>query len=200
MYNSTIVLIMIGHIYRIIHIESDIQYVGSTLNEPRKRWQQHKGDYAKWLKGDHANIAIYPFIQEYDIDQFKLIVIKSYDVIDRKHLLAYEQLWMSKLTCVNKKNTIYIKKMNCMQYRSGRRDELNANAKQYREENKEIIKERQRRYRDQKKQELTEKRAIKHRCDCGIEFTHQHRARHSRSAKHQRWLENSQVQIAEPIE
>jgi uncharacterized UPF0160 family protein len=102
---------MIGHVYRIIHLESDVQYVGSTFNEPRKRWQHHKHSYNDWLKNNHSKIAIYPYFQEPGLDKFKLIPIKSYDVVDRRHLEAYEQLWMSKLKCLNAKNVIQIRSL-----------------------------------------------------------------------------------------
>jgi len=180
---------MIGCIYRIIHLESDVQYVGSTFNEPRKRWQHHKEDYFKWQKGKHANVAIYPYMQQFGIDKFKLIPIKSYDVIDRKHLFAYEQLWMSKLKCVNKINSFYLKKLSMKQYREERRGELNNNAKQYREANKEIIKERQKQYRESNKATLYTTQP----CECGGEYRLSGKARHLKTQKHQSWLQNNNV-------
>lgn len=118
---------MIGHIYRIIHVESDIQYIGSTFNEPRKRWQQHKADFGKWKNNKHPNITIYPYFMQHGIDKFKLIVIKSYDVVDRKHLVAYEALWISKLKCVNKCVPFYIKKLSDKQYRKNNYNKIHAN-------------------------------------------------------------------------
>ncbi|EGZ07085.1 hypothetical protein PHYSODRAFT_530204 [Phytophthora sojae] len=101
---------MIGHIYRVIHLESDVQYVGSTLNEPLKRWQKHKQHYHEWVNDKRGKCEIYPYFQEHGINKFKLIPIKTYDVVERKHLEAYESLWISKLACVNKVNPFQIKK------------------------------------------------------------------------------------------
>ena len=96
-----------GHIYRIIClIHPKIQYVGSTFNELRHRWQSHKSDYKKYLNGGRE-CAIYPYFEQYGIENFKMIKIKDYIVYaenkkDHKHLSAYEQLWINKLKCVNK--------------------------------------------------------------------------------------------------
>ena len=94
---------MIGHVYRIIHLESDIQYVGSTFSEPRKRWQQHKSSCQQSTKGNHSNVSIYEYMLRHGLDKFKLIPIKSYEVADRKGLEAFEQIWINKLKCVNVK-------------------------------------------------------------------------------------------------
>ena len=117
---------MIGHIYRIIHVESDTQYIGSTFNEPRKRWQQHKGDFGKWMKGKHSKLTIYPYFKKFGIDKFKLILIKDYDVVDRTHLQAYEALWISKLNCVNKLVPFYIKKLSDKKYRKENHNKIHA--------------------------------------------------------------------------
>ena len=96
-----------GHIYRIVClIDPKIQYVGSTFNELRHRWQSHKADYKNYLKNFHSKVAIYPYFTQYGIENFKIIKIKDYIVYaenkkDHKHLFAYEQLWINKLKCIN---------------------------------------------------------------------------------------------------
>jgi len=165
---------MIGHIYRIIHLESDIQYVGSTFNEPRKRWQMHKSSYNKWKYGKFANIAIYPYFNEHGIDKFKLIPIKSYEVVDRQHLEAYEQLWISKLNCVNIMNTIKIKNMSATQYREMNRLAIRTRDNEFYQANKERIK-------DKKRSKVS--------CECGATYSYSDKARHIKTLKHQRRLQ-----------
>ena len=98
-----------GTVYRIIClIDPKIQYIGSTFNELRWRWQSHKRDYKQYLKNLHSEVAIYPYFKELGIENFKMIKIKDYIVYrenqkDHKHLSAYEQLWINKLKCVNKR-------------------------------------------------------------------------------------------------
>jgi hypothetical protein len=180
---------MIGHIYRIIHLESDVQYVGSTFNELRKRWQMHKKDYNTWLGGDKSTISIYPFFNEHGIEKFKLILIKSYDVIDRKHLMMFEQLWINNLKSVNENSPFQIDRFYRQDYRIKNRDELNLKQKEYYNINKTTIKQRDKERYEANKEKIN----AKYQCECGGKYTHQHKASHAKSKKHQRWLENNQV-------
>lgn len=86
-----------GRIYRIQHVQSRICYVGSTFNMLRDRWRQHKSDFNRYLDGKHGGISIYPYFEEYNIENFKMILIKEYEVVDRQHLEMYEQLWVNRL-------------------------------------------------------------------------------------------------------
>ena len=90
---------MLGKIYKIIHNQSNICYVGSTCNELRQRWQEHKRHSTNEKV---RKLSIYKYFEQYGIENFKIILIKEYEVIDRKHLEAYEQLWISKLKAINK--------------------------------------------------------------------------------------------------
>ena len=97
-----------GTVYRIICLtHPGIQYIGSTFNQLRWRWQSHKKDYKQYLKGIGGEISIFPYFTELGIENFKIIKIKDYIVyaehkLDKKHLSVYEQLWINKLKCVNK--------------------------------------------------------------------------------------------------
>ncbi|TYZ58415.1 hypothetical protein PybrP1_004247 [[Pythium] brassicae (nom. inval.)] len=92
---------MVGRIYKIVHSQSDVVYVGMTMNSLSKRWTTHKKLYNE-EKNQNSNITIYEYMVKHSVDQFKILLIKEYDVIDRKHLKVYETLWMNKLKCVNK--------------------------------------------------------------------------------------------------
>ncbi|KAL7680584.1 putative GIY-YIG endonuclease [Plasmopara halstedii] len=54
---------MIGRVYKIVHSQSDICYVGSTINELRVRWKNHKASNNTCAIADH--------IKEHEADQFK---------------------------------------------------------------------------------------------------------------------------------
>lgn len=174
---------MIGRIYRIIHLESDVCYVGSTMNELRKRWQQHRQDFQKYLKGGHDELAIYPFMKQFGEDQFKLILVKEYEVADRKHLCALETLWMNKFakTCVNKKRPFYIPE-------AARAHDI-AYRKQYRGANAEQIKLKDRTRYQLRKDKLN----AKTQCECGSIVSYSNRAAHKKTAKHQQWLSDNQL-------
>ena len=107
---------VIGRIYKIIHNQSDVVYVGSTLNILKQRWQQHKANYKKWLNEETTQLSIYPYFQEHGIENFKLLLIKEYEVCDKAHLKAYEQLWINKLNCFNKNKAFRISKYYNLEY------------------------------------------------------------------------------------
>jgi hypothetical protein len=169
-----------GHIYRIIHLQSDIQYVGSTFNESRMRWQQHKSDFKRFSKGKSNCITIYPYFEEHGIEQFKLLLIKTYEVCDRAHLRAYEQLWINKLNCVNKINPFRIDWVSKKVH--------DAQKKKYRAENKDDILLRQRQGYDSNKEKIKAYRAIKVVCGCGCEITRYSLSQHKKTLKHKKLL------------
>ena len=86
---------MIGRIYKIIHAQSNFIYIGSTTQFLRTRWAEHK------YKHTRNQSVLYDQMNKHGIDQFKIMLIKEYEVIDRKHLYAYEQLWINKLSSGN---------------------------------------------------------------------------------------------------
>ncbi|KAF1780175.1 GIY-YIG domain [Phytophthora cactorum] len=86
---------MIGKIYRIVHLQSEMCYIGSTFNLLKHRWNGHKSQFKHWDEGKTTKgCSIYPYFKEHGIDQFKMVLIKEYEVADRAQLLAYEQLWI----------------------------------------------------------------------------------------------------------
>lgn len=141
----------IGRIYKIIHNQSDVVYVDSTFNSCRNRWQQHKHDYVKYLNGKfykgkkHGKVAIYPHFKQYGIENFKLILVKEYPVVDKKHLKLYEQLWINRTRCCNENSAFRIKwlykKQYCKQYYENNKEKEAARKKHYYESNREKMKQ-----------------------------------------------------------
>jgi hypothetical protein len=86
-----------GRIYKIICSKSNDVYAGSTFNDPRKRMYQHQQAY-KHGRG----ISIYPSFKLHGWESLKMILIETYEVVDRKHLVMYETLWFNKLKAVNR--------------------------------------------------------------------------------------------------
>lgn len=163
---------MRGKIYKIVHSQSNAVYVGSTFATLRERFRMHK----KSIKyGNYCVISL--LMKEYGSDQFKIILIKEYEVCDRKHLCALEQLWINKLKCINKQCAFQIisHKEQMKQWYLKNRERVLTQQKQYQEDNKEKIKQYQNK---------------KIRCDiCNSSFTNSNKAKHLKSTKHQSRLE-----------
>ena len=165
-----------GKIYRIICLcNPTIQYVGSTFDELRYRWQNHKSSYV----ANPSSISIYKYFEEYGIDNFKIVLIKEYDVWrehnkDRKHLEAYEQLWINKLICCNTKNCFNINRFY---------------TKDYRLKNKVYRSEYNKKYIEEHKEQIKEKLKIKYTCICGSITLRYNKTKHEKTKKHLKYLD-----------
>ena len=153
-----------GHIYKIIcTLDEKFCYIGSTFNRLSKRFEGHRCSYKRWKEGDERACSCYPYFDKYGVENFKIILIKTYEVCrshvkDRKHLEAYETLWINKSKCVNRqvpfnplnkhkryqsitRKMIYINepekhKAKRREYTESHRDELAVKNKEWREKNR----------------------------------------------------------------
>jgi len=189
---------MIGRIYKIHSPQLEICYIGSTCNTTRDRFLQHKNQYKQWLKNNHQSpYSIYPFFQKHGIDNFKCVLVKEYEITDKKQLHVYQQLWMNKLkkTCVNKAYAFRIPIMEAKHkdwieaqinklYYNANKDKLKSKAKKYREANVDKVKK----YYSEYKTKNADKLKEKFNCDCGGKYQKRHKSIHEKTKKHQNWI------------
>jgi hypothetical protein len=178
----------IGNIYKIIcTIDSNFCYIGATFNQLRHRFQGHKYKFKKWLKDKNKNYkcSIYAYFEKYGIENFKIILIKSYNVVrtnqrDNKHLHAYELLWINKTkNCVNEAlpfNPLY-------------KLDRKESKKEYNENNKEKIKQQTKEKYQENKESISAKNKKKFICACGSTIRITHKARHEKTKKHIQFCE-----------
>lgn len=176
---------MRGFIYKIESDCGSVLYVGSTTLTLNKRFSLHKSagatSIAKYLKKDNN----YKFSKGCEL-------IKAYDIVDREHLNAYEQLWINKFrNCVNKQFPLNLLKMQKRKeygklYRENNANKVKEGGKVYRENNIEKEKRRHKIYYDNNKYKLF----AKIQCECGSISSKQHLTRHIKSKKHQSYLES----------
>ena len=196
-------------------------YIGSTFNRLHKRFEGHKSQY----KSKYGEITIHKYFDTYGVDNFKIDLIKSYNVVrehkmDFKHLHAYETLWISKTkNCINKllpfnpfkKLSRKIGNENYYQKNKDNiKDKVKKNQEQNKEQNKEQykdkIKERNKNYyqknkdkvkdRTKKNQEQNkEQQNKKFECECGGRYTFCNKAQHLKSKKHINYINNLGITI-----
>ena len=135
----------IGHIYKIIcTVDSKFCYIGSTFNRLSKRFEVHRSQFKRWLNDEiKGKCACYPYYEKYGIENCKIILIKSYEVCrthvkDRRHLEAYEALWINRTKgCCNIIIPIqYLKKVFRREYRQANKTKIAAQQKEYDQANK----------------------------------------------------------------
>ena len=102
-----------GIVYKLIHTQSNITYIGSTFDTTRGRLPYHKKSYELYLKNKTNEIEIYKYFDKYGTDNFKIISIKQYDCVDKQQLEAYQQLYINKLKPIN---TTYPLQFNFISY------------------------------------------------------------------------------------
>jgi len=178
----------IGKIYKIIHNQSNIIYIGSTFNNLKDRFYNHKITFKQYINNNHSEIAIYPYFLKYGIENFKIVLIKEYEVIDKKHLESKEQLWINKLKSINKNNSFSIYKLYQKQYQIKNKDELLKKQKEYNKNNKDKIKVYKKEYYKKNKDIINkiikEKNKEKINCICGGSYIYSNKKRHEQSKKH----------------
>lgn len=87
---------MVGHVYSIICIvDSSIVYIGSTFKNLQERMQKHIFQYKYYISDKYNNYSIYKYFEKYGCDNFRIKLLQSYDVPDKKSLVAYEQLYIN---------------------------------------------------------------------------------------------------------
>ena len=162
----------LGHIYKIICTrEPTFCYIGSTFNRLSKRFEIHRWCYTKWLENDRkGGCSCFPYYEKHGIENFKIVLIKSYEVCrahvkDRRHLEAYETLWINrhKGKCVNQNMPIqFLRKERTKVYREKNKEVLAAQKKVYRETNKESIAAQKKVYRETNKESIAAKMKVYH--------------------------------------
>ena len=177
---------MKGKVYKIICTQSDDVYIGSTFNNLRKRLYGHRTQY-----NTGRNYSLTPYFDKYGKDNFKIILIKEYEVIDNTHLEAYEQLWINKTKCINKNNTLNLNFINRAQYLDKRHNYYKENKdtkiKEYLEKTKEKRLLQGKEYREKMMDKI--KQVII--CECGGKYNGYNNAkkvRHLESKKHKKHL------------
>lgn len=193
---------MRGKIYKIVHSQSDAIYVGMTIGSLSKRWGEHKTAAKIEQLG---STSICSLMKQHGVDQFKIMLIKEYNVIDKQHLRVYETLWINKLRCVNKlvsfnpmpkiqqKRAYNIRsKDKSHEYYEKNKELIRVKSKMHREANKDVMKEKSKAYRAANRESIKVKKAERFECDCGGTWTKGHGfKRHESTKLHQNWVKAS---------
>tara|TARA_R110002020_G_scaffold469615_1_gene694751 strand:+ start:167 stop:670 length:504 start_codon:yes stop_codon:yes gene_type:complete len=151
--------------------------------------------------------SCYPYYKKYGIENFKIVLIKSYEVCrehvkDRRHLEAYETLWINRHRgkCCNKNSPVeYLKKEKDSEYYYNNKEQKCKYQKEYAEKNKKHIDEYQKEYRkenrsrlnrqrkeyvEKNKVQITAKNVEKVQCECGCVVQRGSLTNHRKSKKH----------------
>jgi hypothetical protein len=94
----------LGKIYKIVDLDSNECYVGST-REPTlaRRLANHVSDYKQYLKGNGSNISSFIILA---MDDYDIVLLGKYPCNSKDELHARERYYSQLLPCVNKNKAV----------------------------------------------------------------------------------------------
>lgn len=152
----------IGRIYKIISGQSNECYVGSTFDQLNNRFKGHKNGYKNKDNPRASHVSSFDLFDKYGVENCKMILIKEYAVLDRRHLETKELLWIKKLGAINKIEPVagLLSKIKAKKSESQMRREEQRAVKEEEKEMMKSIREENKKMREQKKRMKEEERRI----------------------------------------
>ena len=178
-------------IYKIQRVGGDSEiYIGSTTKDYlSQRMDKHRSNYRCWKRDNKRFVNAFRIFDLYGVENCEIVLLENVDCKSKDELRAREGYYIQNNVCVNKLVAgRSVKESNKHHYETNKEKCLKR-AKKYREKNKEAIKEKKKLYREKNKEKLKLKQSEKCICECGCEYTKQHKSRHIKTAKHIRLME-----------
>ena len=188
-------------IYKLWSPEGDDIYIGSTTQTLARRKAKHKSEY-----DTGGNLTSKVLFEKYT--DVRIELIEEFPCDKKCKLIAREGHYIRTLDCVNKvvpgrtqqeykeDNRDYIlqkkneyrqnNKEKIKEHYENNKDHYKEYKKEYYENNKDHCKERYKNYYENNKEYITEKII----CDCGCEISRHHIARHKKTNRHIKLMEN----------
>ena len=135
-----------GKIYRIINSDL-VQYYGSTIQDLKARFSNHKRDFISWCKDNTK-----PYCSSYEVFKGSNVEIELvYDCpcVSKEELLKCEQVFISNDNCVNKNSSfLTLEERNNLKknYYHTNKDKYLENTKKYRKVNRDKYLESKKKY------------------------------------------------------
>ena len=178
-----------GKIYCIRSHETDLIYIGSTIQPLSIRMGKHRDSYKRYLKTGKSNEYSYKIFELDDKPYIELI--KNYPCSCLDELRREEGKTIRLMECINKN----VPGRTPKEYREDNKEKMKEYQKEYTKHNKDKKKEYDKKYyednKEKKKQYYKanqEKFKQKFTCLCGGKYTCKHKAKHEQSNKHKQFI------------
>ena len=184
------------------HEEGDI-YIGSTSNDYlSERMAEHRKSYRSWKKGVSKKTMVFDLFDKYDVKNCRIILLENVNVNSKDELKQREAFYIKNNKCVNK----MMPGRTTKQYYEENKKHLDNKQKEYKEKNKETIKKYQEEYRnnlenkerkketnklyrEENKEAIVERKKKPFLCECGCTIQWNEKARHRKTQKHIKLME-----------
>lgn len=134
-----------GKIYKIVCLNSGLQYIGSTRQTLKQRLSGHVDDYYSWKYRKHHFVSSFKIIEN---GNFKIDLILEYPCSNRRELETKEREYIQSMECVNRVVPTRTKREHYLD----NRDKILEQQKEYDKEywKREDVKERKKEYMKQR--------------------------------------------------
>jgi hypothetical protein len=167
-------------------------YYGSTALTLEKRLKSHEMDYKASLNGYYKYVSSYEIIKN---NNYEIKLLETCD--DEIHMKIREGYYIRTFPCVNKvipgrtrKEYYEDNREEMKEYYKANKEKLTEKNKEYYKANKEKIAEKNKEYRETNKEKKEQKNKETYTCECGSISRKDGKARHEKSNKHKKYLEN----------
>ena len=179
-----------GKIYKIIGGAEF--YIGATTKERLcQRMASHRRDYQNWKNGKGSFVTSFYIFEKYGMVNCTIELVELCPCQSKDELSAREGYHIRNTTCVNKvipnrtrEEYRVDNRAHTSEYNRKYNDEHREQSKQYYVDNREQLLEYNRKYKAEHREAISKKIT----CDCGGQFTHQHKQDHIKTAKHQQFI------------
>ncbi len=185
-----------ANIYKIVDNTNGNIYVGSTCKKLCQRLAQHRRDYKLYNNGDKKRYVTSSKILENN--DFSIILIENVENCENiEQLRARERYYIESLKCVNKNipnkfnidaNSKYNKEYQKLYYQE-LKQEINEKHNKYYLSNIDKLREKHRKYNSYNRNKLREK----FDCPCGGCYCHSDKAKHFKTNKHQKYVQENPI-------
>ena len=198
-----------GKIYKIVDVGYNKCYIGSTCESLSQRMARHRYAYNGFLRNTCKLMTSFHLFKEFGVENCKIELIELLPCESSMELRKREGHYIKNTECVNK----IIAGRSVVEYEEEEKETRRERGKQskkkqywerpeyfkekvrfYNESHKEEQKKRDKAHYEKNKQVILQKQSIVRMCECGSEFTHNHKARHCRTQKHQNYLKQLEEQ------
>jgi hypothetical protein len=161
-----------GKIYKLVG--GGLTYYGSTCNELRIRFYQHKQKHNICKSNKLFDTG----------DKVEIILVEKYPCNDKMELHQRERYYIENNNCINKYIPLRTAKEYKKQYKENNKDKYKEGYKNYYINNKQKFKD----YEEKNKDKIKKIKGEKIKCDCGSVIRKGEISRHNKTKKHITYL------------
>ena len=164
-------------------------YIGSTTKDYlSKRMVQHRAMYNLWKRKPSAtNYVVFSIFEKYGIENCRIVLVELCPCDTKDELFKREAYYITSTECVNKK----IPGRTTADYYQAHKEEIH----EHRQLNKEARSNYDKIYYQNNKEKKNARDLAVKTCICGTKHAHGKTAMHLRTATHQNYIANQEIDI-----